>query len=312
MDNNVESLTIAVSARALFDFTHDPSYESLKTGGVEAYENYQKTHTMTPYDKGVAYNLLDSFVKLNNVHNTPIKVNIIILSHMTTLTATRVMNTLISWNDNVSRNTNIGVFTGGDSVEPYVQSYSPDLYLTTENTDLTNFKNIPIGIVYENNHKSVENGEKCLKIAFDFDGVIASDESEIIFQHDGLESFNAHEKANIRKPLSAGPLNNLVFKLGKIAEQDRINSRISGSKRLLKLCLITARSLKTGVRAVETLKNMRISFDQMIFTCGSNKNMAIKANQPDMFFDDGKKHVTRALGLTQCVHIPLGVANVQN
>lgn len=54
----------------------------------------------------------------------------------------------------------------------------------------------------ENIHNSLNNQ---VRIAFDGDAVLFSEESELIYKNNGLDAFIEHEKLNKDNPLEMGP-----------------------------------------------------------------------------------------------------------
>ncbi len=57
-----------------------------------------------------------------------------------------------------------------------------------------------------------------IRIAFDGDAVLFSAESEKIFQKNGIQAFEEHEKANANTPMAKGPFANFLTKLSYVQQ----------------------------------------------------------------------------------------------
>ena len=75
--------------------------------------------------------------------------------------------------------------------------------------------------------------QKEIRIAFDADAVVFSDESELIYKQKGLEAFYENENANAENAMNEGPFAKLLKTLSKIKEKDDT---------LVKIAIVTARN----------------------------------------------------------------------
>ena len=95
-----------------------------------------------------------------------------------------------------------------------------DLFLSANADDVQDAINSghAAGRIYEYSSNSTyrENEKDIIKVAFDGDAVIFSEESEKIYQEKGLEAFLDHEKQNANEPLPDGPFAKLLKTLSFI------------------------------------------------------------------------------------------------
>ena len=100
----------------------------------------------------------------------------------------------------------------------YLEPYQVDLFLSANQSDVQSAINAGFAAarVYKNKYTPDTKGDKHrVKIAFDGDAVLFSDESEKIYKEKGIEAFIAHEKENAKKPLPDGPFAPLLRAISK-------------------------------------------------------------------------------------------------
>jgi 5'-nucleotidase len=144
-----------------------------------------------------------------------------------------------------------------------------------------------------------------VRIAFDGDAVLFSDEAERVFQRDGLDAFTRHETTHALKPLPPGPFKPLLEALHRLqaASGTDVPMRV-------RTALVTARSAPAHERAVRTLMEWNIAVDEAMFLGGLDKGEFLKAFEPDFYFDDQRGHIESARRHVAAGHVPFGVANV--
>ena len=142
-----------------------------------------------------------------------------------------------------------------------------------------------------------------LRIAFDGDAVLFSDESERIYREQGLEAFTEYEASEARKPLSGGP-----FK-AFLAALHHIQTLCGADASPIRTALVTARAAPAHERVVRTLRAWNIRIDEAIFLGGMEKGPFLRAFGADIFFDDQQGHCDSASQHVATGHVPHGVAN---
>ena len=141
-----------------------------------------------------------------------------------------------------------------------------------------------------------------VRIAFDGDAVLFSDEAERVFQAQGLDAFQAHELSKAAQPLPEGPFKPLLAALHRLQQAGTPAMRI-------RTALVTARSAPAHERAVRTLMDWNIEVDEAMFLGGLPKGAFLKEFQPDFFFDDQAGHCESAVEAGPTGHVVGGVAN---
>ena len=202
-----DKLTIAVTTRALFDLEFENKIFEEK--GEKEYEKYQIDNEDKQLAKGVAFNLIESLLSINNFEETKDKVEVIIASRNSANTSLRVFNSIEKYGLNISR----GFFTGGDDLTKYLEALNVDLFLTANQNDAQQAIDfgIPAAVLLTNNVPEYSNQNKGeIRIAFDGDAVIFSEDSELIYKKEGLEKFKENEKENANSPLKEGPFANFL------------------------------------------------------------------------------------------------------
>jgi len=299
---NKKKLTIAISSRALFNL--EEGHEVYVQQGVEAYCQYQIEHEDELLEPGVAFSLVKKLLALNedNVDGkTGIdeRVEVILLSKNSADTGLRIFNSIEKHNLPISR----AAFASGESPYRYIEPFGADLFLSAEPLDVREALEMgyAAAAILPSANRSNDDGQ--LRIAFDGDAVIFSDEAERIYRQDGLAAFDASEQAAANEPLPGGPFKDFLSLLHQIqAEFSEQNSPI-------RTALVTARGAPAHERVIRTLRAWDIRIDEAIFLGGKSKGEFLKAFGADIFFDDQTGHCESAAEHVPSAHVLHGVAN---
>ena len=289
-------LVVAISSRALFDL--EESHRIFTEQGLEAYSRYQIENEDRPLAPGVAFPLVRKLLKLNPGAAQK-RVEVILLSHNSADTGLRVFNSIQHHSLDIS----LAAFTNGASPWRYVEPFSADLFLSAEPADVVKALDAGYAAAAIVPSRSAARDDGGLRIAFDGDAVLFSDEAERVYQERGLEAFAESEKAQAREPLSGGPFKNFLAAL------QRIQAEYPADRSPIRTALVTARSAPAHERVIRTLRAWKIRIDEALFLGGLPKGEFLKTFGADIFFDDQKGHVEAAAGYVATGHVLHGVAN---
>lgn len=299
-------LVIGIASSALFDLT--ASHQVYLEGGAEAYRKYQEQQISTVLDKGVAFPFIRRFLSINKHHPQSSPVEVVLFSRNSPETGLRVMNSIAHYGLDISR----ACFLTGQSPYTYLPAFNTSLFLSANEEDVRRAldANYPAGLVLPARTEDDENDGE-LRIAFDFDGVIADDESETVFKrNNNVDEFHAHEIERVAIPHQPGPLADLFRKLSVMQQLEEDAQRADPAyKKILRIAIITARSAPAHERVVTTLKSWGVSANETFFLGGMEKARVLSIFRPHMFFDDQLSHLKSPAGNIPMVHIPFGVAN---
>jgi len=290
-------LVIAISSRALFDLSD--SHDVYQTDGLKAYADYQINHEDEPLAPGEAFHLVEKLLSINTMLHEAPRVEVILLSRNSADTGLRIFNSIQHYGLDITR----AAFCGGQSPYRYVASFGCHLFLSTHAEDVRQALDTGFAAATILSSKSKQSEQGQLRIAFDGDAVLFSDEAEKIFQEDGLAAFTESEKASANKPLNGGP-----FKAFLSALQG-IQAEFSEGDCPIRTALITARSAPAHERVIRTLRAWNIRIDESIFLGGLDKGEFLKAFDADVFFDDQEGHCESAREHVATGHVPNGVKN---
>lgn len=203
----------------------------------------------------------------------------------------------------------------GSSPHEYIPAFNISLFLSSNEEDVQKAidKDYPAGVVLPSKVYDDELDVE-LRVAFDFDGVIADDEAESVYKkHNDLTEFQAHETEKQSIPHQPGPLANLFKKLSFMQKLEEKRSKEDAEyKKILRTAIVTARNAPSHERVVTTLKSWGVSADESFFLGGMEKSRILTVLKPHMFFDDQLSHLQSPAGDIPMVHIPFGVANKKN
>lgn len=284
-----DKLVVAISSRALFDLEHEN--QIFENNGIEAYTHYQIEHENTVLPKGTAFPLVEALLSLNEKFEEPI-VEVIILSSNSPETGLRVFNSISEYGLDIVR----AAFTGGEAKHPYLEAFNIDLFLSRNEKEVQDAidQGVAAALVYDA-PRDYHPNQKEIRIAFDADAVVFSDESELIYKQEGLEAFYENENANAENAMNEGPFAKLLKTLSKIKEKD---------DSLLKIAIVTARNSPAHKRVILTLRKWGCKIDEMFFLGGVAKDKVLKAFNAHIFFDDQDYHVGPASQLIPSGRVP--------
>jgi 5'-nucleotidase len=289
-------LVVAISSRALFDL--EESHLVYENQGVESYSQYQIDHEDEVLQPGVAFALVRKLLALNSPQLE--NVEVILLSRNSADTGLRIFNSIQSHGLEISR----AAFCNGASPYRYMAAFGTQLFLSAEAGDVRDaLANGFAAATIMPTGPSADDGSNQLRIAFDGDAVIFSDEAERVYRERGLDAFEASESAAARTPLSGGPFQ------GFLAALHAIQGQYPAEDSPIRTALVTARSAPAHERVIHTLRHWGIRIDEALFLGGRDKGAFLQSFGADIFFDDQTRHVESARQHVTAGHVPHGVAN---
>jgi 5'-nucleotidase len=291
-------LVVAISSRALFDFEEEN--EHFEANDDRAYMRLQLERLEHAAKPGVAFSLVKKLLAFNTESQ---RVEVVILSRNDPVSGMRVFRSAQHYGLPVQR----GVFTRGESPWRYLRPLNAHLFLSTNEADVRSALNagVPAARVYPHSARASSEHPNEVRIAFDGDAVLFSDEAERVYQNGGLDAFQAHERDHSATPLAAGPFKPLLLALQRLQQEPSQAMRI-------RTALVTARSAPAHERAIRTLMEWNIEVDEAMFLGGLPKGEFLREFEPDFFFDDQTGHVDSASAHVPSGHVASGVSNPSN
>lgn len=299
-------VVIAIASSALFDLSE--SDRVFKERGLEEYRRHQRENENVVLNPGVAFPLIKRILSLNDGLPEPERpVEVILLSRNDPDTGLRVFNSIEHHQLAISR----AAFVNGGNPYRYMNSFNASLFLSGSATDvrLAVMRGLPAGRVFPTQFADRE-ADLELRIAFDFDGVVADDAAEAVFQEGGLEAFQTTEREHAAEPHRGGPLVRFFREIARLQGFERQrHDRDSTYTPRLRTAIVTARNAPAHKRVVTTLRQWGIEVDEVFFLGGIEKRRILEEFQPHIFFDDNLGHIEGAARATPSVHVPFGVVN---
>jgi 5'-nucleotidase len=291
-------LVVALSSRALFDFEEENRI--FDDRGDKAYVEHQLTKLDQSATPGVAFPLVQKLLRFNSDNQH--RVEVVILSRNDPVSGLRVFRSAQTSGLKLER----GVFTRGRPPYSYLKPLGAHLFLSANEDDVKKAlqAGFPAARVYSRSLIDAERHPDELRIAFDGDAVLFSDEAEQVYQDQGLEAFHVHEEAKALQPLPPGPFKPLLEALHKLQQAAGESVSIR-----LRTALVTARSAPAHERAIRTLMKWGIEVDEAMFLGGLEKGPFLREFEPDFFFDDQVTHCESAIVAGPTGHVAAGVIN---
>jgi 5'-nucleotidase len=299
-------LVLAVASSALFDLSE--SDQVYREKGEDEYRTYQRANQNNTLDRGVAFPFIRRFLGLNDVFPDEQPVEVVLLSHNDPDTGLRVFNSIRDHSLSITR----AAFLSGGSPYKYIPAFNVSLFLSADPDDVREAieAGYAAGTVLKTKVTD-DPDDKELRVAFDFDGVIADDEAEAVYGSNGnVDEFHEAEQTRADTPHEPGPLSDLFRKLAAFQNLERRREREDSQyKRVLRTAIVTARNAPSHERMVTTLRNWGVSADETFFLGGIEKRRVLEVLRPHIFFDDQRHHLHSAAGEIPSVHVPFGVRN---
>ncbi|XP_064423425.1 cytosolic 5'-nucleotidase 1A [Latimeria chalumnae] len=283
-----DALVIAVSSRALFNM--EKEHQLFLEKGKEAYVQYQIANEDNPLPEGTAFAFIKAVQKVNEklLEQNPeekMLFDVIMLSNNTPQSGMRIINSAVRYGLDISR----FCFVSDEDSTNYLKPNEVKLFLSADKTDVVNSlkKGIAAALVFQ--QEELMDTTEQLRIVFDGDAVLFSNETELVYQEYGLQRAKEYEKQLKDVPMGEGPLKNFAVHLGKL----RKKFGYEGSP--LATYLVTARSgWDTGLRIIRTLREWGLEVDEAFFMAGASKGPILSAIQPHIYFDDSLHNIQRA------------------
>jgi 5'-nucleotidase len=306
-------LVVAISSRALFDFEEEN--EVFEQGDDRAYMRLQLSRLEQPAKPGVAFSMIRKLLAFNTSSASRIAqpgdapaaiaplsqpVEVVILSRNDPVSGMRVFRSAQHYGLPIQR----GSFTRGQPPWRYLKPLHANLFLSAHLSDVRAALDagVPAAQVYPQSAHASDAHPNEVRIAFDGDAVLFSDEAERVYQSQGLDAFQKHEQDKATQPLLAGPFKPLLAALQRLQNEGTPNMRI-------RTALVTARSAPAHERAIRTLMNWNIDVDEAMFLGGLAKGEFLREFEPDFFFDDQTGHIESAAQHVPAGHVASGISN---
>ena len=290
-------LVIGVSSRALFDLTEENNI--FETQGVDAYCRYQVEHENDLLMPGNGFPLIKALLNINKLPGQEGRVEVIVMSHNSPDTSLRVFNAIEHYGLDITR----AVLASGAPLTPYLEAFKTDLYLSADEEDVVAAidAGIAAGIICCDTISAPGAGREDIgqiRIAFDGDAVLFSDDSEQIFQAEGLEAFEENERRLAKDPMKAGPFAKFLKTISDLQKE------LPQNEAPIRTALVTARSAPSHERVIRTLRAWNVRIDEAFFLGGVTKKDVLKAFGAHIFFDDQAVHTVPASEVVPSARVP--------
>ena len=293
------SLTVAISSRALFDL--DDSNRVFEEQGLEAYRKYQIEREDEVLEPGDAFPLVKKLININELLGQN-RVDVILLSRNSADTGLRIFNSIRAHGLDIQR----AAFGGGADPYRYVRAFNCDLFLSTVAEDVAQALASGVAAATIFGTAWCDSEPRELRIAFDGDGVVFSDQAERVFQDSGLDAFTRSEAAAADEPLEGGPFKSFLGGLQVLQREFPLDNCP------IRTALVTARGAPAHERVIKTLRAWDVRLDECLFLGGRDKTEFLKAFAADVFFDDQARACERARGHMTAGHVPHGTMNASD
>ena len=292
-----DKLVVAISSRALFNLEEENRL--FDSGDADTYMRLQLERLDVPAAPGIAYSMVRKLLRFNDDGQQ--RVEVVILSRNDPASGMRIFNSGAAAELRIQR----GVFTQGRSPYRYLRPLNADIFLSANAEDVREALRAGFPAAHVNVEAALASSlhPDELRIAFDGDAVLFSDEAEQVYQAEGLAAFQAHETDKAAIPLGAGPFKPFLVAL------HRLQQAAAATGLHVRTALVTARGAPAHRRAIQTLMSWNIRVDEAMFLAGLDKGSFLREFEPDFFFDDQTGHVASAARHVPAGHVSSGVSN---
>lgn len=297
MQDFSNTLIVGISSRTLFDL--EAENELFQNQGIEEYRRVQKSKENELLEPGTAFHLVRALLNLNKLSENHRFVEVIVMSKNSPETGLRVLNSIKQYGLDITRS----AFTGGEAISPYIEAFGVDLFLSKNEQDVQaviDSRSAAAAMILEP-PQNFNTRDDTVRIAFDADAVLFSDDSEFIYKTEGINAFHENELDNENIPLKEGPMGKLLKTLSRI--QRFMDTSIELTP--LRIAIVTARSSPAHLRVINTLRNWDVYVDEAFFLGGIPKDQILKAFNAHIFFDDQDQHLKNARQFVPSAKVPI-------
>ena len=305
-----KTLVIGIASSALFDLTDSDCI--FREQGEDAYRKFQEMNYEVRLQPGVAFPFIRRLLSMNDLGTSddPL-VEVVVLSRNDPETGARVMRSVQLHGLPITR----AVFMQGHSPYRFMPAFGMKLFLSANHQDVCDAtaEGYPAGTVLGSHAALLADDpvDHDLRIAFDFDAVLADDSSERLYVEEGIEQYRANEVQMEEIPLPPGPMKDLLEAINRIQDLEDQRSRSDSEyRRRLFVSLVTARNAPAHARAIKTLKSWGLRVNDGFFLGGWEKSAVLQVLKPHIFFDDQMTHLESTMELVPSVHVPFGIKNL--
>lgn len=292
-----ETLVVGISSRALFDLEEENKIFAEQ--GVVAFRQYQKDREKDVLKQGTGFHIVNALLNLNKFATKSQRlVEVIVMSKNSPETGIRVLNSLRHYNLDITRS----AFTGGEDLFDYMEAFDVDLFLSKDENDVQKIidsGSTAAALIY-GPPQGYSPEKTTVRIAFDADAVLFSDESEIIYKTQNIAAFHKNESTNEKVPMKEGPHAKLLKMLSAIQKKMSMSVELSP----LRIAIVTARNSPSHMRVLETLRDWEVYVDEAFFLGGISKDKVLKAFKAHIFFDDQEAHLESAKIVVPSAKVP--------
>lgn len=304
-----DTLVIGVASSALFDLTE--SNAVFEEQGEDKYRSFQEAQYEEQLAPGIAFPFIRRLLGLNDLAtgSSPV-VEVIVLSRNDPETGARVMRSIETHGLPMTR----AVFTQGSSPYKYMPAFGMKLFLSANPKDVAEATELgfPAGQVVGSvaDLEADDPDDRDLRIAFDFDAVLADDSAERVYVAEGIEGYHEHETTLAEVPLPPGPMKDLLAAINQIQDVEDARAKDDNTyKRRLFVSIVTARNAPAYARAIKSLKSWGLRVNDGFFLGGWEKSAVLEILRPHIFFDDQMSHLEGTQSHVPSVHVPFGIKN---
>lgn len=303
-----QKFVVAVASSALFNL--DESDRIFREKGEEEYRKYQHDHEGIMLEPGVAYPLIKRLLMMNDHELSDQPVEVVLFSRNDPDTGLRVFKSIEHYGLPISR----AAFVAGGNPFDYMEAFNASLFLSANPSDVREAvsKGLAAAQVFPSQFVDDES-EPELRIAFDFDGIIADDSAEGVFQELGIQQFHESEREKAHEALPPGPLFKFFGEIARMQQREWDRKQQDASyKPRIRIAIATARNAPAHERVVLTLRSLGIRVDEAFFLGGIDKGRVLKIFRPHIFFDDQAGHLEGVSSIFPSAHVPFGITNIIN
>ncbi|XP_051823237.1 cytosolic 5'-nucleotidase 1A-like isoform X1 [Antechinus flavipes] len=282
-----EALVVAVTARATFDL--EAEHQLFLAQGPEEYTKYQREHATEPLPPGTAFPFIQAVQLVNQrlLERDPQErglLDVMVLSNNSPEAGRRIVHCARQAGLEISK----FCFVSAEDSTQYLREHNVGLFLSADRTDVCNAlkRGVPAALLFQ---QEVQAPSTQLRLAFDGDAVLFSDETDRVFRERGLQGAAEYEKALEAVPIGDGPLKAFALRLG------RLRDKFGPEDSPVRTYLVTARSRgDMSVRALNTLRAWGLRLDEVFFMDGAPKGPTLARVRPHIFFDDSMSNIRGA------------------
>jgi 5'-nucleotidase len=289
--NPQNELVIGISSQALFDLREEEAL--LQSLGPKEFCEYQVAQEEIVLEPGAGFDLVRTLLNLNELEALGQKVSVVLMSPNNADSSLRLFRSIEFHNLDIRR----VALTSGDALARYLDAFNIDLFLSTDAEEVRDafHEGTAAAVVHPESEAPTISTDQ-IRIVLDSDTDLFSEESDRVYEEQGLEAFIQYEREKNQGPVPEGAFAKLFRAIAAVQAQ------FERGEEPIRTALISDQKSQKLERIIHAFRAWDVRLDEAFFLGGSPRKEILSAYQPHIVFGDDPESWENAAQSEPIVH----------